>query len=269
MLTALVFGMLTAIANLLGSSLSAAKAQPSPAMMASALAFSGGFLLAAALLEIVPEAIEGSELGGLMVGAGFLLIYLTEHLGNVHMHQIPTGLGDHAHGEGTAHGLGTGGQGGAALAASQAKHRAIASFVAFNVHDLMDGIAIGAAILTDPALGIVVFLAVLLHELPAGFAVGTIIRNYGGSRAQAMLAGLSIGLVTIVGILIPFAIGEVNESAASMLLGVAGGTFIYIGASILIPTAETGRYRWSFVYVALGFAMFAGTAEIAGRVAGA
>ena len=144
-----------------------------------------------------------------------------------------------------------------------------ASFVAFNVHDLMDGIAIGAAILTDPALGIVVFLAVLLHELPAGFAVGTIIRNYGGSRTQAMLAGLSIGLVTLVGILIPFAIGEVNESAASMLLGVAGGTFIYIGASILIPTAETGRYRWSFVYVALGFAMFAGTAEIAGRIAGA
>ena len=263
MLTALVFGMLTAIANLLGSSLSAAKAQPSPAMMASALAFSGGFLLAAALLEIVPEAIEGSELGGLMVGAGFLLIYLTEHLGNVHMHQIPAGLADHAHGEGT------GGQGGAALAASQAKHRAIASFVAFNVHDLMDGIAIGAAIITDPALGIVVFLAVLLHELPAGFAVGTIIRNYGGSRTQAMLAGLSIGLVTIVGILIPFAVGEVNESAASMLLGIAGGTFIYIGASILIPTAETGRYRWSFVYVALGFAMFAGTAEIAGRVAGA
>ena len=275
MLTALVFGMLTAIANLLGSSLSAAKAQPSPAMMASALAFSGGFLLAAALLEIVPEAIEGSELGGLMVGAGFLLIYLTEHLGNVHMHQIPAGLADHAHGEGTAHGErtahgeGTGGQGGAALAASQAKHRAIASFVAFNVHDLMDGIAIGAAIITDPALGIVVFLAVLLHELPAGFAVGTIIRNYGGSRTQAMLAGLSIGLVTIVGILIPFAVGEVNESAASMLLGIAGGTFIYIGASILIPTAETGRYRWSFVYVALGFAMFAGTAEIAGRVAGA
>lgn len=143
------------------------------------------------------------------------------------------------------------------------------SYGAFNVHDLMDGIAIGAAILTDPALGIVVFLAVLLHELPAGFAVGTIIRNYGGSRTQAMLAGLSIGLVTLVGILIPFAIGEVNESAASMLLGVAGGTFIYIGASILIPTAETGRYRWSFVYVALGFAMFAGTAEIAGRIAGA
>ena len=263
MLTALLFGVLTAIANLLGSSLSAAKAQPSPAVMASALAFSGGFLLAAALLEIVPEAIEGSSLGGLMVGAGFLLIYLTEHLGNVHMHALPAGLGDHAHGEGT------GGTPGATLAASQAKHRAIASFVAFNVHDLMDGIAIGAAIITDPALGVVVFLAVLLHELPAGFAVGTIIRNYGGSRAQAMLAGLSIGLVTLVGILIPFAVGEVNESAASMLLGIAGGTFIYIGASILIPTAETGRYRWSFIYVALGFAAFAGTAEIAGRIAGA
>ena len=75
--------------------------------------------------------------------------------------------------------------------------------------------------------------------------------------------------VTLVGILIPFALGEVSEAVTSMLLGVAAGTFIYLGASILIPTAETGRYRWSFLYVALGFAVFAGSAEVAGRVAGA
>ncbi len=257
MLTALLLGVLTTIANLLGSSLSAAKAQPSPAVMASGLAFSGGFLLAAALLEMAPAAIEGSSRGPWMSGIGFLLVYLTEHLGNVHVHQLPVDEHDGAR----VHD--------APPPAAVASRRAIASFAAFNVHDLMDGVAIGAAIITDPALGIVVFVAVLLHEVPAGFAIGTIIRNYGGSRAQALLAGLSIGVVTLVGILIPFALGEVSESVTSMLLGVAAGTFIYLGASILIPTAETGRYRWSFVYVALGFAVFAGSAEVAGRVAGA
>ncbi len=257
MLTALLLGVLTTIANLMGSSLSAAKAQPSPALMASGLAFSGGFLLAAALLEMAPAAIEGSSRGPWMIGVGFLLVYLTEHLGTVHAHQLPVADqgGAHAH---AAH-----------TPAAVATRRAIASFAAFNVHDLMDGVAIGAAIITDPALGFIVFIAVLLHEVPAGFAIGTIIRNYGGSRAQALLAGLSIGVVTLVGILIPFGLGEVSASLTSMLLGVAAGTFIYIGASILIPTAETGRYRWSFVYVALGFAVFAGTAEIAERVAGA
>ena len=257
MLTALLLGVLTTIANLLGSSLSAAKAQPSPAVMASGLGFSGGFLLAAALLEMAPAAIEGSSRGPWMIGVGFLLVYLTEHLGNVHVHQLPVDEHDGAH----VHY--------AAPPGAVASRRAIASFAAFNVHDLMDGVAIGAAIITDPALGIVVFVAVLLHEVPAGFAIGTIIRNYGGSRAQALLAGLSIGVVTLVGILIPFALGEVSEAMTSMLLGVAAGTFIYLGASILIPTAETGRYRWSFVYVALGFAVFAGSAEVAGRVAGA
>ena len=257
MLTALLLGVLTTAANLLGSSLSAAKAQPSPAVMASGLAFSGGFLLAAALLEMAPAAIEGSSLGPWMIGVGFLLVYLTEHLGNVHVHQIPVGDGQDTH----AHA--------APPPAAIASRRAIASFAAFNVHDLMDGVAIGAAIITDPALGIVVFVAVLLHEVPAGFAIGTIIRNYGGSRVQALLAGLSIGVVTLVGILIPFALGEVSVALTSMLLGVAAGTFIYLGASILIPTAETGMYRWSFVYVALGFAVFAGTAELAGRIAGA
>ncbi len=266
MLTALLLGVLTTIANLLGSSLSAAKAQPSPAVMASALAFSGGFLLAAALLEMVPEAIEGSSLGPLMIGVGFLLIYLTEHLGNVHVHQIPVDEQDkdvdHAHAEET------GAPRGAAPPAAIAGRRAVASFAAFNVHDLMDGVAIGAAMITDPALGVVVFLAVLLHEVPAGFAIGAIIRGHGGSRVQALLAGLAIGVVTVVGILIPFAVGGVSEPLTSNLLGIAAGTFIYLGASILIPTAETGRYRWSFVYVALGFGVFAGTAEIAGRIAG-
>ena len=146
--------------------------------------------------------------------------------------------------------------------------RAVASFAAFNVHDLIDGIAIGAAMIADPALAVIVFLAVLLHEVPAGFAIGAVIRGHGGSRLQALLAGLAIGFVTLVGILIPFALGEVSVELTSMLLGLAAGTFIYIGASILIPTAETGRYRWSFVYVALGFAAFAGTAEVAGRLVG-
>ena len=264
MLTALLLGVLTTIANLLGSSLSAAKAQPSPAVMASALAFSGGFLLAAALLEMVPEAIEGSSLGSLMIGVGFLLVYLTEHLGNVHVHQLPVDDREGGH----AHAKEAGAPRGAASPSAVARRRAIASFAAFNVHDLMDGVAIGAAMITDPALGVIVFLAVLLHEVPAGFAIGTIIRNYGGSRVQALLAGLSIGLVTLVGILIPFAVGGLSVALTSMLLGIAAGTFIYIGASILIPTAETGRYRWSFVYVALGFAVFAGAAEIAGRAIG-
>ena len=170
MLTALLLGVLTTIANLMGSSLSAAKAQPSPALMASGLAFSGGFLLAAALLEMAPAAIEGSSRGPWMIGVGFLLVYLTEHLGNVHVHQLPVADqgGAHAH---AAH-----------APAAVATRRAIASFAAFNVHDLMDGVAIGAAIITDPALGIVVFIAVLLHEVPAGFAIGTIIRGHGGSR---------------------------------------------------------------------------------------
>ena len=264
MLTALLLGVLTTIANLLGSSLSAAKAQPSPAVMASALAFSGGFLLAAALLEMAPAAIEGSSLGPLMIGVGFLLVYLTEHLGNVHVHQLPVDGGE----RGQAHAEETGAPRGPSSPSAVASRRAIASFAAFNVHDLMDGVAIGAAMITDPALGVIVFLAVLLHEVPAGFAIGAIIRGHGGSRGQALLAGLAIGLVTLVGILIPFLVGGVSVAVTSNLLGVAAGTFNDIGASILIPTAETGRYRWSFVYVALGFAVFAGAAEIAGRAVG-
>ena len=271
MLTALLLGLATTAANLMGSALSAAKAQPSPPLMATALAFSGGFLLAAAFLGMAPEAIEASSLGPLMIGIGFLLIYFTEHLGNVHMHQLPDGIehAPHDEGGGVFRGLAQDPvQRGAPQQARPEYRRAVAAFAAFNVHDLMDGLAIGAAMVTDPAVGILVFLAVLLHEVPAGFAIGAVIRGHGGSRAQAMLAGLSIGVITLIGIAVPFLVEDLSESLTGVFLGLAAGTFIYLGASILIPTAETGRYRWSFVYVGLGFGAYWGTAEVAGRVIG-
>ena len=252
MLTALLLGVLTTVANLLGSALSAARAQPSPALMASALAFSGGFLLAAALLGLVPEAIEASTLGPVMIGVGFLLLYFTEHVGNVHVHRLPV---DDDRSEDREHASVV--WGGAAR-----PRRAVAAFAAFNVHDLMDGVAIGAAMINDPAVGVLVFLAVLLHEVPAGFALGTIIRGHGGSRTQALLAGLAIGVITLVGIAVPFLLEGVNETLTGVFLGLAAGTFIYLGASILIPMADTGRYHWSFVYVGLGFGAFWGTAEL-------
>ena len=267
MATALLLGLLTTAANLLGSALSAAKAQPSRAMMASALAFSGGFLLAAAFLELAPEAMDASSLGPLMIGVGFLLVYFTEHLGNVHMHELPApgqpmGHDEHAH----AHPEPVGG--GAPSREQQEYRRAVAAFAAFNVHDLMDGLAIGAAMVTDTAVGVLVFFAVLLHEVPAGFAIGAVIRGHGGTRMQALLAGLTIGVVTLVGIAIPFLVEDLSESLTGVFLGLAAGTFVYLGASILLPTAETGRYRWSFVYVGLGFGAFWGTSELVGSVVG-
>ena len=269
MLLALLLGLLTTAANLAGSGLAVLSAHPSRALMANSIAFSGGFILAAALLEMVPEVIKGGHSSmPAMVGVGFLLVYFTEHLGNVHLHSIPPeaepppDAGPHASHINPR----VGGQ--VERSPLESRH-GLASFAAFNVHDFLDGVAIGAALVADRAVGFLVFGAVLLHELPAGFAISSVIRSAGGSRKAALLAGLSIGVITLIGLVIPFLVEEISDTLTDALLALAAGTFIYLGASILIPAAETGGYRWAFVYVGLGFAVFFGSAELVGRIVGA
>ena len=261
MALALALGLLTTLANVAGSALAVMYRHPSRKWMANALAFGGGFLLAAALLEMVPEALEGGSRMPALVAAGFLIMYFTEHVGNVHMHSLPADEEHHAQLDPHASFSSSGSTPGVGFIDS---HRGVAAFAAFNVHDFIDGLAIGAAMVTNQAIGVLVFLAVLLHEFPAGFAIAAIMRGAGWSRRAALSAGLSIGVVTLVGISIPFMVGDVGDTSTEVLLALAAGTFIYLGASILIPAAETGGYRWAFLYVGVGFAAFYGSSELVG-----
>jgi zinc transporter ZupT len=239
---ALGLGLVTAVANILGSFLAIQRREPSHRFTAGALGFSGGFVLAAALLEMVPESLERGPSMPLFVAAGYLLIFLLEQALNVHLHQLP----EENH-PSTDSGL---------RPASISISTGMASLVAFNVHDFIDGMAMGAGMIADTHLGIVVFLAVLFHEVPAGFVIAAIVRGAGWSRSAAVMAGLSLGFITLVGIALPFWLGQISLLLTDALLALAAGTFIYLGATLLVPLSEAGKSRWITLLVALGFVAF-------------
>lgn len=231
---ALLLGVLTAIGNILGSCLAILHYEPSRRFTAGALGFSGGFVLAAALLEMVPESLERGASMPLFVALGYLLVFLTEQMFNVHMHHLPEEENrSHIH-----------------------SATGVASLVAFNTHDFIDGVAIGAAMVADMRLGIVVSLAVLLHEIPAGFVIAAIMRGAGWSRLGALFSGVSLGLITLVGILLPFGLGGISTLLTDALLALSAGTFIYVGATLLVPLSEAGKSRWITFLVFLGFGVF-------------
>jgi zinc transporter ZupT len=128
--------------------------------------------------------------------------------------------------------------------------------VAFNTHDFVDGVAMGSAMVADTNLGILVFLAVLLHEVPAGFVIAAIVRAAGWSRTAALVAGGSLGIVTLFGIVIPFWVSAFSSFVSNALLALAAGTFIYIGATLLVPLSEAGKSRWITLMVVIGFGVF-------------
>lgn len=114
-------------------------------------------------------------------------------------------------------------------------------------------------------LGILVFVAVLLHELPAGFVIAAIMRGAGWSRWGAFAAGGSIGVITLVGIVLPFWVHQFNPQIADILLALATGTFIYLGATLLVPLSEAGKSRAITLLVLLGFVAFYISKELVHR----
>jgi len=238
---ALGLGLLTAIANVLGSCLAILQRRPSRRVTAAALGFGGGFVLAAALLEMLPESLERGPVMPAFVGLGYLVVFLIEQFLNVHLHRLPE--------EGNPAPL-------AHAAPGIPLATGLASLVAFNIHDFIDGLAIGSGMVAEPRLGVVIFLAVLFHELPAGFVIAAIMRGAGWSRLGAVLAGLSIGLITLVGIAVPFWLGEISHVLTDALLALATGTFIYLGATLLIPLSEAGKSRAITLTVVAGFVVF-------------
>lgn len=264
MLLALMLGLLTTVANVAGAGLAVVEKSPSKRLLTNFIAFGGGFLLGAAILEMAPEAFERGEHMPAFIALGYLVVYLGEHVFGVHLHRVPNN-GDEAASEAHEHPsagvpwLAKANVGPTALVAAAA---GLATLVAFNIHDFVDGLAIGAAMMESQRLGTLVFLAVLLHEIPAGFTLAAVLRGAGMSRPKAVLAGVSIGLITLLGIAIPFLLGGVNSLTTDIFLALATGTFLYVGASLLVPVVETGGFRWSFLWVVVGFAVFYGTAAL-------
>jgi zinc and cadmium transporter len=231
---ALGLGLATAVANVLGSSLAVLQRQPSRSFTAGALGFSGGFILAAALLEMLPASLQGGPAMPFFIALGYLLIFLIEQFLDVHLHTVPEETKLEA--LPTAAGL--------------------TSLIAFNVHDFLDGLAIGTGMITGAQLGVLVFIAVLLHETPAGFVIAAIVRAAGWGRGAAIAAGASLGLVTLVGVALPFWVRQLSRFHTDALLSVATGTFIYLGATLLVPLSETAKSRWITLLVVLGFVAF-------------
>lgn len=185
-----------------------------------AVPFAAGALLAAALLDLLPEALEGDiAVMNVMVYllAGFVVFFVLERfLGWFHHH--------HQHGEET-------------IALGRRK-RSMRSLVVIGdtIHNAIDGMVIGAAFLADPTVGVITTIAIAAHEIPQEIGDFGLLLSFGMSRRLVLLVNIFSALATVVGAALVFGLGSELHSIQPILLAVASGMFIYIAASDLIPT---------------------------------
>lgn len=109
------------------------------------------------------------------------------------------------------------------------------NLIADAVHNLIDGMAIGAGYLAGPAVGLATTLAVILHEVPQELGDFGILVHAGFTRAQALLFNFLTACTAIAGALLAVMIGASDARLAPSMQALTAGMFLYIAGSDLVP----------------------------------
>ena len=174
------------------------------------VALGAGFLMATAVLEMAPESLRLSpRLGPVLIMAGYCAVHLLEHTINAHFH-----FGEETH-----------------AGEFVSRHTSTSVLCGLGVHALFDGVAIGSGFVVSNWLGWLIFLAILLHKMPEGFTMASVMLASGRSRLAAFYSAVVLAAATLAGVL-------VIELAPQWLpygLPVSAGVALYVAATDLVP----------------------------------
>jgi zinc and cadmium transporter len=109
------------------------------------------------------------------------------------------------------------------------------NLIADGVHNLMDGVLIGASYLISPHVGLATTAAVLLHEIPQEIGDFGVLLHAGFTIRRALLFNFLSATLAIAGTLIALTIGSGAKGFVAVVLPLGAGGFIYIAGSDLIP----------------------------------
>lgn len=185
------------------------------------LAFASGVVVSAAFFELLPEA--NVESNWALVGLGFFIMYL-----------IDKGLALHQCGESECELTGV----------------SWVTIVGMASDNVIDGIGIAVAYITQPVLGLLVTVAVIAHEIPQGITTTLIMKKkYSLARIIAVLlfAGAMYPIGASISLFIPVA-------AYQQAIAFVAGVFIYIGAAALMTEAHRRFNQWVILALLLGAA---------------
>jgi len=204
-----VLGLVAGLADYLGGFL-LVRRSPSAKALRYFVALGAGFMLAAAVVEMVPEGMHvNPHWAPLLILVGYCGVHLLEHTLVPHFH----------FGEETHH------------------HEFLSAKTSYSVllglatHTFFDGVAIGSGFVLSSWLGWVLFFAVFLHKFPEGFTMASVMLAGGRGKAAALNSALFLGAMTVLGVL---AI-SLEPTWVRLGLPLSAGVTIYVAATDLVP----------------------------------
>jgi len=192
------------------------------------ISLAAGLLLANAFLYLLPESMELAPFWSYWALAAIVILYLLEQAFMIHS----------CHEENCeTHAIG------------------LMSLIGLAFHSLLDGLAIGISFEASFGVGLVSSAAIIFHKIAEGGCTYSLLVCDNAFKKRALTFSWMVALATPIGALLSFLfLQQVSRSALGVLLALAAGSFIYIGASDLLPATHKKSSWLNILFLFFGIA---------------
>ena len=179
------------------------------------LGFSSGAVIAVALFDILPEVFGLPRGASFMpfAGIGFLAFFGLERYTALHRSR------EHIH-----------------AATVHEQELGTLSAAGLTFHSFLDGVAIGVGFQTGMKIGLLIALGIIVHDLSDGLNTVTVVLAHGSARKRAIFWLAADMIAPVLGAASALLIDL--HALLPWVLAFFAGSFLYIGASDLLPEAK-------------------------------
>lgn len=125
--------------------------------------------------------------------------------------------------------------------------------IGITIHNLPEGIAVGAGYMHQPQFGYFIALAIMLHNIPEGIATALPLCASGVRKWDSLRVAFLSGLAEPVGALVAALFLDLFHALTPGALAFAGGVMMFITLDELIPAArEHGHQHSTAIGIILG-----------------
>lgn len=237
LLLTLVVGMFILIGTLVGIGL---KNNKKFIDMSISVAF--GVVITLIAVELIPEVLEIST-ENLGRGRGLLIIAILAFLGFIILQQLDLFIPHHEdHNHNHKH----------VCHDEHLKHIGIVTSVALILHNLIEGMSLYIATITNLKMGLLLCIGIGLHNLPMGLVIAsTFLNEY--SKKKIVIISLIVSFSTTLGGLFILFSGIQSELIMGLLLSVTLGMLIYIAfCELLEQVLRIEDKKMSYIGIMIG-----------------
>jgi zinc transporter ZupT len=189
--------------------------------------FAAGVLISVSFLHIIPKSFSMNRNGPFFLFCGYIGLHLFNRFINAFVcdkkHNAACQLG-------------------------------LVPMLGIGLHSFIDGIVYSITFSVSIFTGALAATGMVLHEFPEGIITYVLLVRGGFSeKTSLLLAFLAAALTTPVGMLVSYPyISKIHESFLGALLALSAGALVYVGATHLLPQAETENKKYSLLALASG-----------------